>query len=80
MTSVAAVCWGLVFWRRGGGAYASVSGPETRTRTAPVPEGATFVGIEFAVGTSLRVVPTPALVDGATVQGCRDGPSNAGFA
>jgi hypothetical protein len=29
-----------------------------------VPEDATFVGIEFAVGTSLRVVPTPALVDG----------------
>jgi len=64
MTSVAAVCWGLVFWRSGGGAYASVSGPEARARTAPVPEGATFVGIEFAVGTSLRFVPTPALVDG----------------
>jgi hypothetical protein len=29
-----------------------------------VPEGATFVGIEFAVGTGLRVVSTPALVDG----------------
>jgi len=64
MTSVAAVCWGLVFWEREGRAYAAISGPETRTGTAPVPEGATFVGIEFAVGTSLRSVPTPSLVDG----------------
>lgn len=63
MTSVAAVCWGLVFWQREGRAYAGISGPETRAGTAPVPEGATFVGIEFAVGTSLRAVPTPALVD-----------------
>lgn len=63
MTSVAAMCWGLVFWELDGTAYANVSGPETRTGTAPVPEGATFVGIEFAVGTSLRAVPTPALVD-----------------
>jgi hypothetical protein len=67
MTSVAAVCWGLVFWEREGRAYASISGPETRTGTAPVPEGATFVGIEFAVGTSLRAVPTPALVDGGVL-------------
>lgn len=64
MTSVATACWGLVFWQREGTAYASVSGPETGTGTAPVPEGATFVGIEFAVGTSLRSLPTPALVDG----------------
>ncbi|MBB5867438.1 hypothetical protein F4553_000817 [Allocatelliglobosispora scoriae] len=63
MTSVAAVCWGLVFWEREGGFYASVSGPETRTGTAPVPEGASFVGIEFAVGTSLRAVPTASLVN-----------------
>lgn len=64
MTSVAAVCWGLVFWECEGAAYAGITGPETKTGTAPVPEGATFVGIEFAVGTSLRAVPTPALVDG----------------
>src|SRR5689334_14958625 len=63
MTAVAGVRWGLVFWRRDGHAYASVTGPETRTSAAPVPEGATFVGIDFAVGTSLRIVPTPALVD-----------------
>lgn len=64
MTSVAAVCWGLVFWEQAGRSHADLTGPETRTGTAPVPEGATFVGIEFAVGTSLRAVPTPALVDG----------------
>jgi AraC-like DNA-binding protein len=64
MTSVAGVRWGLVFWAQAGRAYASITGPETRTGTAPVPEGATFTGIEFAVGTSLRAVPTPALVDG----------------
>ncbi|WP_430501591.1 helix-turn-helix domain-containing protein [Micromonospora trifolii] len=64
MTSVAGVRWGLVFWEQAGRPYASVTGPETRTGTAPVPEGATFTGIEFAVGTSLRAVPTPTLVDG----------------
>ncbi|TDB81985.1 helix-turn-helix domain-containing protein [Micromonospora sp. KC721] len=63
MTSVATVCWGLVFWEREGTAYAGITGPETKTDAAPVPEGATFVGIEFAVGTSLRAVPTPDLVD-----------------
>jgi AraC-like DNA-binding protein len=64
MTSVAGVRWGLVFWEQAGRAHASVTGPETRTGTAPVPEGATFTGIDFAVGTSLRAVPTAALVDG----------------
>ncbi|WP_399880520.1 helix-turn-helix domain-containing protein [Streptomyces sp. BBFR51] len=63
MTSVAGVRCGLVFWELDGRAYAAVTAPETRTGTAPVPEGATFTGIEFAVGTSLRIVPTPALVD-----------------
>ncbi len=55
---------GLVFWEQAGRAHAGGTGPETRAGTAPVPEGATFTGIEFAVGTSLRAVPTPALVDG----------------
>ncbi|WP_217168960.1 helix-turn-helix domain-containing protein [Streptomyces sp. AC512_CC834] len=63
MTSVAGVRCGLVFWQQDGRAYAAVTAPETRAGTAPVPEGATFTGIEFAVGTSLRVMPTPALVD-----------------
>ena len=64
MTSVAGVRWGLVFWEQDGRAYAGITGPETRTGAAPVPEGATFTGIDFTVGTSLRAVPTPALVDG----------------
>ncbi|GIE30511.1 AraC family transcriptional regulator [Actinoplanes italicus] len=64
MTSVAGVRWGLVFWERAGRSHAAITGPETRTSTAPVPEDATFTGIDFAVGTSLRIVSTPALVDG----------------
>lgn len=64
MTSVAGVRWGLLFWEQDGRAYAGVTGPETRTGTAPVPAGAAFVGIEFAVGTSLRAVPAADLVDG----------------
>ncbi|OPC77054.1 AraC family transcriptional regulator [Embleya scabrispora] len=64
MTSIAGVRWGLVFWERDGRAYAGVTGPETRATVAPVPEGAIFTGIEFAVGTSLRALPTPSLVDG----------------
>lgn len=64
MTSVAAVCWGLVFFERDGLTHASVTGPETGTGTAPVPDGAAFVGIEFAVGTFLRKTPTAHLVDG----------------
>ncbi|MET8153169.1 helix-turn-helix domain-containing protein [Actinoplanes sp. NPDC049668] len=64
MTSVAGARWGLVFWEQDGRAYADVTGPETRTGTAPVPEGATFTGIEFAVGTSPRAMPMAALVDG----------------
>ncbi|PTA46168.1 helix-turn-helix domain-containing protein [Micromonospora sp. RP3T] len=68
MTSVATACWGLVFWQYDGRPYASVSGPETGAGVAPVPAGAAFVGIEFAVGTSLRALPAPALVDrGATL-------------
>ena len=64
MTSVAGVRWGLVFWEQRGRSYAGVTGPETRTGAAPVPEGAAFTGIEFALGTSLRALPTAALVDG----------------
>ncbi|UGQ13941.1 helix-turn-helix domain-containing protein [Yinghuangia sp. ASG 101] len=63
MTSVAGVRCGLVFWEQDGRAHAGVTGPETRTGTAPVPEGATFTGIELAVGTALRAVPATTLVD-----------------
>ncbi|MEU0756246.1 helix-turn-helix domain-containing protein [Streptomyces albogriseolus] len=64
MTSVAGARLGLVFWQRDGAAFAAVTGPETRTGTAPVPEGAVFTGIDFAVGTSLRMTPTAELLDG----------------
>jgi hypothetical protein len=67
MTSVAGVRWGLVFHEQAGRWHATVTGPETRTGTAPVPEGATFTGIDFAVGTSLRALPTPDLVDAGLV-------------
>lgn len=64
MTSVATETWGLVFWEQEDGTYACITGPERRTGTAPVPEDAEFVGIQFALGTSLRAVAAPALVDG----------------
>jgi hypothetical protein len=64
MTSVSGARCGLVFWEHEGRRYAGVSGPETATGTAPVPERASFVGIEFAIGTSLRGLPSSSLVDG----------------
>jgi hypothetical protein len=64
MTSVAATRCGLVFWECDGRHYAGVSGPETATGTAPVPEEATFMGIEFAIGTSLPGLPLSSLTDG----------------
>jgi hypothetical protein len=64
MTSVAGARCGLVFWEQDGRSHASVTGPETATGTAPVPEGATFVGVEFAIGASLRALPCSSLVDG----------------
>ncbi|MEV0645492.1 helix-turn-helix domain-containing protein [Phytomonospora sp. NPDC050363] len=64
MTSVASPTWGLVFWAQRGEYFAAVTGPESRCGNAPVPEGASFVGIQFAVGTSLRAVAAPSLVDG----------------
>lgn len=67
MTSVAAETWGLVFWVENGRPCAAVTGPERGTSTAPVPEGAEFVGIQFAVGTSLRTVAAPTLVDSGIV-------------
>nr|WP_211243264.1 helix-turn-helix domain-containing protein [Rhodococcus oryzae] len=63
MTSVATETWGLVFWEQEGAAHAGIAGPESRCGTAPVPEGANFVGIQFGVGTSLRAVAAPSLVD-----------------
>ena len=63
MTSVASETWGLVFWHGDGVPQAAIVGPETRTTVAPVPRDARFVGIQFAVGTSLRCADTRTLVD-----------------
>ena len=63
MTSVATETLGLVFWEQDGRRSAAITGPETGTGIAPVPEGAAFVGIQFAVGVSLRALATLALVD-----------------
>jgi len=63
MTSVASETWGLVFWSEDGVPQAAIVGPETRTTCAPVPREASFVGIQFAVGTSLRIADTCTLVD-----------------
>lgn len=63
MTSVASETWGIVFWECDGTPYAVVTGPEERTRTAPVPADARFVGIQFAVGTALRMAPTSAFLN-----------------
>lgn len=64
MTSVATDTWGLVFWEQEGRTHADVTGPESRTGTAPVPDGTNFLGIQFAVGTSLRAVAAATLLDG----------------
>jgi hypothetical protein len=63
MTSVASETWGLVFWRQGAASYAAATGPETRAGSAQVPDEADFVGIQFAVGTSLRIAPASSLVE-----------------
>jgi len=65
MTSVATETIGLVFCEQDGRRFATITGPESATGTAPVPEGASFVGIQFAVGVSLRRLATPALLDRA---------------
>lgn len=62
-TSVAGTRCGLVFSEQDG-RHRAVTGPETAAGTAPVPKEAVFVGIEFAIGTTLRGLPIASLVDG----------------
>lgn len=64
MTSVASGHWNLVVWEERGSVQAAVQGPESRATRAPVPTDATFVGIRFALGTTLRGLPMGRLVDG----------------
>jgi len=65
MTSIATGHWTLVVWEEGGSLLAGVQGPESHATRAPVPAGATFFGIRFALGTTLRRLPMERLVDGA---------------
>ncbi|WP_432868657.1 helix-turn-helix domain-containing protein [Microbispora rosea] len=64
MTAVATARWDLVFWEHRGQVSASVQGPETRASQAPVPEDATFFGINFSLGTAMPHLPLGRLVDG----------------
>ncbi|MGC0249337.1 helix-turn-helix domain-containing protein [Pseudactinotalea sp. Z1748] len=65
MTAVASETWGLVFWDEDGTPRAAVVGPESRTATAPVPPDTSFVGVQFALGASLRMADMTTLVDGS---------------
>lgn len=64
MTSIATGHWTLVVWEEAGSLHAAVQGPESRAARAPVPKDASFLGIRFALGTTLRGLPMDRLVDG----------------
>ncbi|TWF78895.1 helix-turn-helix protein [Pseudonocardia hierapolitana] len=64
MTAVATPRWSLVFWKQSGRTYGAVQGPGSKASHAPVPEDATFFGIDFAVGTTMPHLPVGRLVDG----------------
>lgn len=64
MTAVATPRWSLVFWEQAGRMYSAVQGPGSRAGHAPVPDEATFFGIDFALGTTMPRVPVGRLVDG----------------
>jgi hypothetical protein len=64
MTSIATGHWTLVVWEQAGSLHAAVQGPESRATRAPVPKDASFLGIRFALGTTLRGLPMDQLVDG----------------
>lgn len=64
MMSVATPRWSLVFWEQAGEMYGAVQGPQSKASHAPVPEEATFFGIDFALGTTMPHLPVSRLVDG----------------
>jgi helix-turn-helix protein len=64
MTSIATGHWTLVVWEEAASMHAAVQGPESRATRAPVPKDASFLGIRFALGTTLRGLPMEQLVDG----------------
>jgi Helix-turn-helix domain len=63
MTSVATPHWDLVIWEQSGQVRVVVQGPESKASPAPVPEDATFFGINFSLGTSMPQLPIHRLVD-----------------
>lgn len=63
MMAVASPRCALVFWVRAGRMSVAVVGPESRASRAPVPEDATFFGIDFALGTTMPHLPIGQLVD-----------------
>jgi hypothetical protein len=63
MTSIATSHWTLVVWEEAGSLHAAVQGPESRATRAPVPKDASFLGIRFSLGTTLREMPIDRLVD-----------------
>jgi hypothetical protein len=65
MTAVATQHWDLVVWQHRGRTFVDVHGPESRAARAPVPEDATFFGINFALGTTMPHLPLGRLVDSA---------------
>lgn len=64
MTSIATGHWTLAVWEEAGSVLAGVQGPASHATRAPVPQEATFFGIRFALGTTLRGLPMGRLVDG----------------
>ena len=64
MMAVATPRWSLVFWKQSGQMYGAVQGPGSKASHAPVPEDATFFGIDFALGTTMPHIPVGRLVDG----------------
>lgn len=63
MLSVATPRWGLAFWEQAGRMHAALTGPETKASQAPLPAGATFFGIDFALGTTMPYLPVDRLLD-----------------
>jgi AraC-like DNA-binding protein len=64
MMSVANPRWALAFWEQAGQVRVAVIGPESKASPAPVPEDASFFGVDFALGTTMPQLPVGRLVDG----------------
>ena len=61
--SMAACNWAMVVTRLAGRTFMTVRGPETRATSAECPPDGEWVGVNFALGTSLRLLPPGTLRD-----------------